>query len=90
MDLTDMPAHTRIMTAISAFICTGAEAFGFPITAFHGSRDRKISADMVAEWRRFTSAAFSQLEIEGHHLWPLDKAAKREWLSRIVAVLAAL
>jgi surfactin synthase thioesterase subunit len=66
------------------------QAFGFAITAFHGSRDRKISADMVAGWRRFTSAAFSQHEIQGHHLWPLDKAAKREWLSRIVAELRRL
>ena len=75
---------------VTCALLTGAEAFDFPITAFHGSRDRKISADMVAGWRRFTSAAFSQHEIEGHHLWPLDKAAKREWLSRIVAELEAL
>lgn len=65
----------------------GEPPFEFPITAFNGSRDRKIPADMVAGWQSFTAAGFSLTQIEGHHLWPLDKVAKQDWLSRIVAEL---
>lgn len=68
----------------------GKPAFEVPITAFYGSRDQKISPAMVAGWQRFTTAEFAVTEIEGNHLWPLKKAAKADWLSKIAAKLQEL
>ncbi len=71
-------------------LCAGEPAFEFPITAYNGSRDQKISSSMVAGWQKYTTADFSLTQIDGHHLWPLDKTAKQDWLSRIVVQLEAL
>ena len=68
---------------------TGEEAFDFPCTTFYGSRDRRITAEMVHGWQRYTTAACECLEVDGHHLWPLDKAAKTAWLGMIVERLIA-
>jgi medium-chain acyl-[acyl-carrier-protein] hydrolase len=81
-----MPAPANI----GACSLAGEDAFDFPITTYSGSRDRKIDADMVSRWQRFTTASFSCSQIQGHHLWPLDKAAKQDWLLRIVAELSLL
>ena len=63
--------------------CAGEEPLACPITAFHGTRDRRITKGMVEGWQRFTSGNFELLEISGHHLWPLDKEAKVTWLGHI-------
>ena len=68
----------------------GDKAFDFPCTTFYGSQDRRITADMVRGWQRFTTAGFECLSVEGHHLWPLDKQAKTAWLGMIVERLNAL
>lgn len=41
-------------------------------------------------WSRFTAGAFELRRVEGHHLWPLDKASKAAWLGVIAEQLAAL
>ncbi|PSC76020.1 alpha beta-hydrolase [Micractinium conductrix] len=51
----------------------GAPPFAFPVTAFYGNRDRRIKRSMVEGWQRFTTGSFQLLEVDGHHLWPLDK-----------------
>lgn len=69
---------------------TGKPPFDVPMTTFYGTRDRRISKEMVAGWHRFTTAAFECLPCEGHHLWPADKAAKSAWLQTIVDRLSTL
>ena len=69
---------------------TGEAPFGFPITAFCGSRDRRITEQMVLGWRRFTTGAFECLGIDGHHLWPLEKEPKLLWLRLIAERLQTL
>ena len=66
--------------------CVGADEppFGFPVHAFYGSRDRRISRAMVEGWAAHTSGSFELTEVEGHHLWPLDRQAKARWLQHIV------
>ncbi|KAL3147970.1 hypothetical protein ABBQ38_014265 [Trebouxia sp. C0009 RCD-2024] len=61
------------------------ERFAFPISTFHGTRDRRVTRAMVEGWQRFTTGPFSCAAIEGTHLWPLDKTAKTTWLQAIVA-----
>mmetsp|Transcript_281 Transcript_281/g.407 ORF Transcript_281/g.407 Transcript_281/m.407 type:complete len:365 (+) Transcript_281:264-1358(+) len=57
--------------------------FDFPLTTFFGTRDRKISRDMVLGWQEFTSGKFEIVEVEGNHLFPLDKEPKTLWLQHI-------
>ena len=53
------------------------------MTAFWGSRDRRISRAHVSGWARFFGGGFELLRIDGNHLWPLDRDGKREWLAAI-------
>ena len=65
--------------------------FGFPITAFAGARDARVSADMVRRWAAFAPPGrFELLEVDGPHLWPLERGPKAAWLSAIVARMPAL
>lgn len=41
-------------------------------------------------WSRFTTSAFELHQVEGHHLWPLEKGSKAAWLAVIAEQLAAL
>eukprot|EP00884_Botryococcus_braunii_P006353 jgi/Botrbrau1/15719/Bobra.4_1s0089.2 len=68
----------------------GKPPFDIPITSFFGTRDRRISREMVEAWRSFTRAPFECLPCEGHHLWPADKVAKAVWLDAIVTRLSRL
>ena len=72
------------------FALAGTEPFGFPITTFFGTRDRRIKEDMVRGWQRFTKGEFECLAIEGHHLWPLAKESKVVWLDAIAERLMKL
>lgn len=72
---------------IICYTAAGAEPFEFPIAAYFGSRDRRITQQMVHGWGAFTTGAFTLKRIEGHHLWPLDKKGKRVWLLSVVDVL---
>ncbi len=63
---------------------TGKDAFGFPIKAFWGAQDRRISESMVQGWQAFTREKLTVHKIDGHHLWPLVAAAKTKWLQIIV------
>ena len=62
----------------------GIQRFDFPIVAYWGTKDRKIMQAMVRGWRNFTTASFQLIQIDGHHLWPLVKEAKLQWLTSIV------
>ncbi len=68
----------------------GAAPFAFPLSTFYGSKDRRVTAEMVEGWRSFTTGPFSCTPIEGNHLWPLDKHAKAIWLQGIVDELGAM
>ena len=70
--------------------CAGAAPLDCPVTAFYGTRDRRITKNMIQGWRRFTTGRFELLEIAGHHLWPLDKEAKVSWLGNISERLTML
>ena len=41
-------------------------------------------------WARFTTGPFQLLEVEGHHLWPLEKGSKAAWLQVIADQLDQL
>lgn len=41
-------------------------------------------------WSRFTTGPFELHEVEGHHLWPLEKGSKAVWLGMIAAQLEQL
>jgi len=68
----------------------GAAPFAFPLSTFYGSKDRRVTAEMVQGWQSFTTGPFSCTPIEGNHLWPLDKHAKVIWLQAIVQELDAM
>lgn len=40
-------------------------------------------------WSRFTSGSFSIQQVQGNHLWPLEKEAKQAWLEWVVHRLQA-
>lgn len=60
-----------------------AAPFGFPITAFYGSADRRVTEAHVRGWARFTTGGFQCHRVEGHHLWPLQRGPKAIWLQAI-------
>jgi len=78
----------QVMLHPSAYRRTSATAgdqpFDFPIVAYWGGSDRKITEAMVNGWQKFTTGSFELIRIDGHHLWPLIKDAKTQWLSGIV------
>lgn len=45
---------------------------------------------LLQGWSKFTASAFRCLRVEGNHLWPLDKEAKRGWLEVIAGELGEL
>ena len=63
--------------------------FDFPIQAFWGTRDRRVSEEMVMGWSDVTSGAFQIEEVQGNHLWPLDAVAKKTWLGRVAELMAS-
>lgn len=66
----------------------GDAPFEFPITAFCATKDRKVTREMVAEWKSFTTATFVLHDIDAHHLFPISVPdAKRTWLHTIVKEL---
>lgn len=71
-------------------LLTGEPPFNFPVTAFFGTRDRRITEPMVLGWQRFTTGGFECLGIDGHHLWPLEKESKLVWLRLIAERLQKL
>lgn len=64
-------------------------AFDFPIQAFWGTKDRRVCEEMVMGWSNVTSGDFRIEEVHGNHLWPLDAAAKKTWLARVVDLLSS-
>jgi len=65
-----------------------SEPFNFPIQTYFATRDKKVTQEMVAGWSNFSSAGFACEPVEGHHLFPLVKEGKKEWLTKAAAVLA--
>lgn len=55
-----------------------------PLLAFYGSKDGRISREMVEAWREVAEGPFRTEQIDGPHLWPLEKNPKADWLARIV------
>ncbi|KAA6425939.1 MAG: Oleoyl-(acyl-carrier-) hydrolase [Trebouxia sp. A1-2] len=72
------------------FTHEGEAPFAFPLSTFYGSKDTRVTAEMVKSWQCFTTGPFSCGPIEGNHLWPLDKHAKVIWLQAIVHELDAM
>jgi medium-chain acyl-[acyl-carrier-protein] hydrolase len=64
-------------------------AFDFPIQAFWGTKDRRVTEEMVMGWANVTSGSFRIERVDGNHLWPLDLKAKKVWLERIVSRLSS-
>eukprot|EP00877_Chromochloris_zofingiensis_P014233 jgi/Chrzof1/9063/Cz03g34210.t1 len=64
-----------------------APPFNFPITAFWGSQDQRITQDMVKAWERLTTGVFEVHRIEGNHLWPMEKDGKFDWQEIITDTL---
>ncbi|GAB4813687.1 hypothetical protein N2152v2_000733 [Parachlorella kessleri] len=72
------------------FTHQGECRFTFPVTTFYGTRDRKIQQWMVEGWQKFTAGPFICHRVEGNHLWPLDKDAKKGWLQTIADEVVSL
>lgn len=72
------------------FTHEGAAPFAFSLNTFYGSKDRRVTAEMVKGWQSYTTGPFSCTPIEGNHLWPLEKHAKVTWLQAIVHELDAM
>ena len=51
--------------------------------------DRKVRREMVQGWERFTEGGFECVEVEGDHLFPLEKEPKTVWLQHIADRLAS-
>lgn len=73
-----------VWNGIHSFCLPGKEAFTFPMVAFWGSLDRRISESMIRRWQSFTSEELVVHKVDGHHLWPLTPVAKAQWLQMIV------
>jgi hypothetical protein len=58
--------------------------FDFPLTVFYGSRDGRVTEELVRGWASFAGGAFEVLRVEGGHLFPLEKGPKQVWL-RLIA-----
>lgn len=68
--------------------------FDFPVTVFWGGADARVTRALVEGWARFVTKGAGRFEIAemagAAHLWPIgDRAAKAEWLRRIVARIEA-
>lgn len=62
----------------------GEGPFDFALHTFYGNADRRVTSSMVQAWQAFTTGPFTCAQIQGNHLWPLDKIAKTQWLQAIV------
>lgn len=72
------------------FTHTKAEPIKSPMLAFWGTKDRRVKETHVREWGQLVGGDFRCEAVEGNHLWPIDKAAKADWLGRIVKELDKL
>jgi medium-chain acyl-[acyl-carrier-protein] hydrolase len=63
--------------------------FPFPLVAFWGARDRRVTEAHVRGWARLAGGRFSAEAVDGNHLWPLERGAKAAWLARVAAELGA-
>lgn len=72
-----------------------ASVLSCPLTVFAGTRDGRCPASALCGWARFAGKkgsasadsglpAFELVNVEGPHLWPLDKAAKPGWMRAIL------
>jgi medium-chain acyl-[acyl-carrier-protein] hydrolase len=63
--------------------------FAFPLVAFWGTRDRRVTEAHVRGWARLAGGRFSAEAVDGNHLWPLERGAKAVWLVRVAEELGA-
>ena len=63
-----------------------------PVLALWGTSDRRVKEHHVRAWEGMVAVpgSFRCEAVQGNHLWPMDKTAKADWLSRIVAELNML
>eukprot|EP00658_Telonema_sp_P-2_P061451 TRINITY_DN50152_c0_g1_i2.p1 TRINITY_DN50152_c0_g1~~TRINITY_DN50152_c0_g1_i2.p1 ORF type:complete len:271 (-),score=40.75 TRINITY_DN50152_c0_g1_i2:137-949(-) len=86
--------HAILRADFSLFDCyeydpaKGEQLFDFPLQTFYATCDKKVTKEMVAGWNKFTTGSFECEPIEGHHLFPLVKEGKAEWLGMVARVLA--
>ncbi|WIA19313.1 hypothetical protein OEZ85_003946 [Tetradesmus obliquus] len=62
--------------------------FSFPLRLFWGTQDRRVTRAMVQEWASYTSSTCTATAVDGNHLFPLQPAAKQQWLTQVAAALA--
>ena len=87
---TAVPCIHAIITLYYTISRTDGPPFTFPITAFYGDADRRVTEAHVRGWARFTRGAFACTRMEGHHLWPLQRGPKTAWLQAIANGLTGL
>jgi hypothetical protein len=82
---------TRVSSPLAA-VCAGGPG-GCVAVRLEGSAAsparRLPPQPWLQGWSRFTAGGFSLTEVQGNHLWPLDRTAKAQWLADIAARLAA-
>jgi hypothetical protein len=88
--ISDVFSSSLYLLVIHTRRCAGSPPFSFPVFTYWGSEDRRVKEDHVKGWKKFFSGDFSCEEIQGNHLWPLDKAKKTLWLDKIVVQLDKL
>eukprot|EP01023_Acetabularia_acetabulum_P018510 TRINITY_DN1933_c0_g2_i2.p1 TRINITY_DN1933_c0_g2~~TRINITY_DN1933_c0_g2_i2.p1 ORF type:complete len:331 (-),score=58.89 TRINITY_DN1933_c0_g2_i2:289-1281(-) len=60
------------------------QPFDCEMVCFWGSKDRRISQNMIKGWQKFSQKEGEFFAIEGTHLWPLEAEAKYTWMNIIV------
>uniref|UniRef100_A0A383VJE5 Thioesterase domain-containing protein n=1 Tax=Tetradesmus obliquus TaxID=3088 RepID=A0A383VJE5_TETOB len=67
---------------------SGQRLFSFPLRLFWGTQDRRVTRAMVQEWASYTSSTCTATAVDGNHLFPLQPAAKQQWLTHVAAALS--
>lgn len=65
----------------------GEGKFAWDLTVYRGRGDGMITRAMCEGWKGQTSGRFKFVEMDGHHLFPLEKKHKAIWLESIAKQL---
>jgi len=57
--------------------------FTWPLTVFSAKNDDMITSTMCQLWKEQTTELFEFFEVDGNHMFPLDKEQKSDWLDKI-------
>jgi len=64
-----------------------ASKFDWSATIFYGKDDGMITKEMCEGWKDMTKGTPKTVEVEGHHLFPLEKVPKAAWLGEVAKEL---